>query len=66
MVVTLVSYAFFALDALGEELEDPFGIDCNDLPLSQLSTMIEHNVLQRIDAKDLPELLRPNANDVMI
>jgi putative membrane protein len=66
VVVSLVAYAFFALDALGEELEDPFGIDCNDLPLSQLSTMIEHNVLQRIGDSDLPELLRPNALDVVL
>jgi len=67
VVVSLVAYAFFALDALGEELENPFGLDCNDLPLTQLSTIMEHNVLQRLEvpASELPALIRPNANDVI-
>ncbi|WP_456298944.1 hypothetical protein [Marinomonas shanghaiensis] len=28
----MVSYTFFGLDAIGNELEDPFGNDVNDLP----------------------------------
>lgn len=29
----LLAYAFLGLNAIGEELEDPFGTDANDLPL---------------------------------
>lgn len=36
IVTALVSYAFFGLDALGDELEEPFGTDANDLPLDAL------------------------------
>ena len=29
--VLLVSYTFFGLDALSDQLEDPFGVEPNDL-----------------------------------
>ncbi|MCB9593324.1 MAG: hypothetical protein H6719_11390 [Sandaracinaceae bacterium] len=64
LVVGIVAYAFFGLDSVGDEIEDPFGKDLNDLPLSTLSTMIEVNLRQRIGDKDLPELLKP-VDDVL-
>lgn len=48
LVVAFVSYAFFGLDAIGEEIEDPFGTDLNDLPLLALSTMIEGDLRVRL------------------
>jgi len=60
IVVALISYAFLGIDALGDEIEEPFGLDDNDLPLLALSTMIEHNVRQRIEDEDLPSLQQPN------
>ena len=42
------------IDALGDEIEEPFGHDDNDLPLLSLTTMIEHNVRQRIGDEELP------------
>ncbi|CAO4156397.1 Bestrophin [Methylorubrum thiocyanatum] len=36
IIAALVAYAFFGLDALGDELEEPFGTDANDLPLDTL------------------------------
>ena len=48
IVVALIGYAFLGIDALGDEIEEPFGHDDNDLPLLSLTTMIEHNVRQRI------------------
>ncbi len=47
-VVALIAYAFFALDAIGEEIEEPFGRDVNDLPLGALSTTIERNLRERL------------------
>lgn len=44
-VVAFVSYAFFGLDAIGEEIEEPFGFDPNDLPLDQLSNVIERDLI---------------------
>lgn len=60
LVVFMVSYAFFGLDAIGDEIEQPFGEDQNDLPLSQLSRMIEVNLRQRLGETELPELLQPD------
>lgn len=59
LVVALIAYAFFALDAIGEEIEDPFGLDDNDLPLSQLSRMIEINLRERLHEENLPKQVTP-------
>lgn len=59
VVVGFISFAFLGLDALGDEIEDPFGEDANDLPLLQLSTMIEHNLRQRLGETELPTLITP-------
>ncbi|HBQ12784.1 MAG TPA: hypothetical protein DEF51_17155 [Myxococcales bacterium] len=59
IVVMLIAYAFFGLDAVGDEIEDPFGTDANDLPLTTISTMIEVNVRQRIGDEDLPKIPTP-------
>ncbi len=55
----VVSYAFFGLDIVGDEIEQPFGYDANDLPLSSISRMIEINLRQRLGEKDLPPPLTP-------
>lgn len=60
IVVALIGYAFLGIDAIGDEIEEPFGLDVNDLPLNALSTMIEYNVLQRLDGETLPDLKTPN------
>ena len=39
-VVAIVAYTFFGLDALGDEIEEPFGEDANDLPLSAICRAI--------------------------
>ena len=59
LVVFMIAYAFLGLDALGDEIEDPFGTDPNDLPLSQLSRMIEINLRERLGETELPEALKP-------
>lgn len=59
VVVFVVSYAFFGLDTIGDEIEQPFGNDDNDLPLDQMSRLIEVNLLQRLGETDLPPLLKP-------
>ncbi|WP_207483026.1 bestrophin family protein [Arenibaculum pallidiluteum] len=59
IVVGLVSYTFFGLDALGDEIEEPFGTSPNDLPLSALSRIIEINLREALGEADLPEPLLP-------
>ena len=59
VVVLIVAYAFYGLDAVGNEIEDPFGRDPNDLPLDALARMIEVNLRQSLAEQDVPELLEP-------
>jgi putative membrane protein len=55
----LLSYAFFGLDALGDELSDPFGTEPNDLPLDAMVRLIEREMLHAMGREDLPPLLVP-------
>ena len=55
LVVAIVSYAFLGLDSVGTQLEDPFELDPNDLPLAALARTIGRNLLEHIDAEDIPE-----------
>lgn len=58
-VCTMIAYAFFGLDVVGDEIEMPFGKDSNDLPLSAISRMVEVNLRQRLGETELPAMLRP-------
>jgi len=43
-VVIFVFYVLASLEIIAEEIEDPFGLDANDLPLDRLASMIAANV----------------------
>lgn len=58
-VCAIVAYAFFGLDGVGEEIEMPFGMDYNDLPLRAISRTIEINLRQRLGETDLPQPVTP-------
>ncbi|OZI68450.1 bestrophin family protein [Bordetella genomosp. 1] len=59
LAIAIVAYTFFGLDALGDQLEEPFGLDTNDLPLSALARQIEIDVRETLGDTDLPEPLLP-------
>lgn len=59
LAVAGVAFAFYGLDSIGEEIEEPFGTDWNDLPLSTLTRMIEVNLRQRTHDSEIPKLLQP-------
>ena len=40
-VSVLISYTFISLDTLAEELEEPFGVENNDLPLDAICNAME-------------------------
>jgi putative membrane protein len=40
----LIAYTFLALEALAQEIEDPFGIEDNDLALEHMSWLIEQSL----------------------
>jgi putative membrane protein len=55
----IVSYTFFGLDAIADELEDPFGRDENDLPTDAIVRNIERDVLDALGVTELPPQLEP-------
>jgi ion channel-forming bestrophin family protein len=55
----LVAYAFFGLDALGDELEDPFWEHANALPLLALARTIEISLSEAIGAEEVPDFRQP-------
>jgi len=55
----LVAYAFFGLDVLGDEMEEPFADWPNALPLSALARVIEISLLEAVNATDIPQPLAP-------
>ncbi|HWN69803.1 MAG TPA: bestrophin family ion channel [Haliangium sp.] len=65
LVVIFVAYTFFGLDALGDEIEDPFGTDPSDLPLDTLCRTIEINLRQALGETELPPALQP-VDDVLL
>lgn len=54
----IVAYTFFGLDALSEELEQPFGLSFNDLPLHAMSRSVEISLLEMMGETDLPEPIK--------
>ena len=50
LVVGLVAFPVFAIEALGSELDDPFGRDPNDLPLDRITETIERDVTEQAAA----------------
>lgn len=58
-VVAIVAYTFYGLDALGDELEEPFGLESNDLPLDTICRAIEISLCQSLGDPQVPVALKP-------
>lgn len=58
-VVAIVAYTFFGLDALGDEIEEPFGTDSNDLPLDAICRTIEINLRESLCDEEIPLPMLP-------
>lgn len=64
-VVAIISYTFFGLDALGDEIEEPFGLAPNDLPLTAICRTIQRDLEAALGNPDLPPPLKPQDGLVM-
>jgi putative membrane protein len=58
-VVGLVAYTFFGLDALGDEIEEPFGNSPNDLALNSICRTIEIDLRDAVGDEHGLEPLTP-------
>lgn len=64
LVVTFISYTFFALEALSDEIEEPFGRAPNDLALDAMVVNIE-STLREMLGEPLPAPKLPDRNFVL-
>lgn len=55
LMVGFVFFAFIGLELMAEEIEDPFGLDCNDLPTGDIAHTIKNNVFEILEAKHVQE-----------
>jgi putative membrane protein len=61
LVVAFISYTFFALEELSDEIGEPFGLTMNDLALDAIVRAIEVNLRQMLGDTP-PPLLQPDEN----
>jgi len=64
LISVLIAYTFIVLEALADEIEEPFGTAPNDLPLESISFTIERSLLEMI-GKPLREPI-PNAQEYVL
>ncbi len=54
--VCFLAYTFFGLDALGDQISDPFDAQQNDLPIDAMSRNIEINIREIMDEQAPPPI----------
>jgi putative membrane protein len=62
---TIVGWAFVSLDAVGDSSINPFEGSANDVPITQISKMIETDLKEMIDDPNLPAAVVPVNNILM-
>ncbi|MCJ8162277.1 bestrophin family protein [Acinetobacter zhairhuonensis] len=63
ILVGLIAYLFLGLDALSSQIEEPFGLQDNDLPLNSIVRLIEREMSESLEVK-LPPAIQPTHNNL--
>lgn len=50
-IVMFIFFAFIGIELMAEEIEDPFGLDCNDLPTGDIAYTIKNNVFEILEVE---------------
>lgn len=64
LIATFVAYTFLALEIIGEQIEEPFGTEPNDLALDAMCHTIEVSICEMAGLKPLGEA--PQARDFVL
>lgn len=59
LIVGFVAYTFFALESLGAQIEEPFGLEPNDLALDAMACTIEATLREILGEQNLPAVPAP-------
>ncbi|PEC53010.1 hypothetical protein COK56_18545 [Bacillus cereus] len=66
LATTFISFAFIGIEAIGVEIEDPFGQDPNDLPLEEICIGVETHVVNLYNENELLEVIDLNRDKKII
>ncbi len=55
LMVGFVFFAFLGLELMAEEIEEPFGLDCNDLPIGDIAHTIKNNVFELLEVRHIEQ-----------
>jgi putative membrane protein len=61
----LLGWVFLVLEQIGESCENPFEGSANDVPISQISRMIEIDLRDMLNENDLPQAIQPTNGILM-
>jgi ion channel-forming bestrophin family protein len=61
----LVAWMYVSLDQVGESTENPFEGGANDVPISQISRLVEIELREALGEDSLPPLLRPQNHIIL-
>ena len=64
LVATFVAYTFLALDVIGEQIEEPFGTEPNDLALAAMCRGIEVSICEMVE--EMPLSQPPEAKNYVL
>jgi len=54
-----VMFAFLGMELMADEIEEPFGLDCNDLPTGTIATNISQNIFEIFGIKSAVSSEKP-------
>ncbi len=63
LVVALISFTVFGIEEIGIEIENPFGLDPNDLPLDDICNTMQRNIQDLITLAPSVRRCTPQAKD---
>ncbi|PFL60518.1 hypothetical protein COJ27_21535 [Bacillus cereus] len=66
LATTFISFAFIGIEAIGVEIEDPFGQDPNDLPLEGICIGVETHLVNLYNQNELLEVTDFNCDKKII
>ena len=50
-----IFFAMLGIELMAQEIEDPFGLDCNDLPTGDIALTIKKNVFEILQQEVVKE-----------
>ncbi len=56
-IIMLIFFAFFGIEMMAEEIENPFSLDCNNLPTGTIAMTIKSNVFEILEAEKGEEVI---------